>query len=459
MPKLLHWSETVGCGITVKLDNGDEVIVSIAQSGVMVRLQARKGDGFLKRMAGGLAGTKLYNEAIPYKNAKACTALFEMYPNVAPELRALGLKNAALETFANAVWHCRNAAEVSILLNGAMEADISKKPKTAMVDVEETIARYGELIEKYPASYIDETWLPASKDQMRVAFKAVWQSAPELRNSVEVGWALLHIFQPGVGQMPICPTAPKDPRDKQGMARLERYLALDKKAETERKSDAAEMKAFIGNQNCSGRLTEVKADKCPITHALLTKAGAAKVGSIKGGTTALAEEIKTAIIMEALDIVSKAREVIGLKWEQPFVAGDPAPPHTKTVTTFGFFVTFHLFAYVRREIESETGGDNKELARGLKVQGKNAKFFIEFVDGLFLMGNSKDKSHVFMETYPQYEELLKSTVKNVSDWRAALNTTIWVYLKDPTSPTVRQKLGGFPAAFGELLDTLIKAED
>ena len=86
MPKLRHWSEAVGCGVTIKLDNGDEVIVSIAQSGVMVRLQARKGDGFLKRVAGGLVGTKLYNEAIPYKNVKACTALLEMYPNVAPEL-------------------------------------------------------------------------------------------------------------------------------------------------------------------------------------------------------------------------------------------------------------------------------------------------------------------------------------------------------------------------------------
>ena len=65
MPKLLHWSETVGCGATIKLDNGDEVIVSIA---LLVRLQARKEDGYLKRLVGGMMGPKLYNEAIPYKH-------------------------------------------------------------------------------------------------------------------------------------------------------------------------------------------------------------------------------------------------------------------------------------------------------------------------------------------------------------------------------------------------------
>src|SRR5262249_54296241 len=134
MPKLLHWSETIGCGATIKLDNGDEVIVSIALTGVLVRLQARKEDGYLKRLVGDVMGPKLYNEAIPYKNAKVCAALLEMFPDVAPELRALRLKNDALETFANAVWHCPSAAGVSMVLNDAAEGGISNKPKTVTAD-------------------------------------------------------------------------------------------------------------------------------------------------------------------------------------------------------------------------------------------------------------------------------------------------------------------------------------
>jgi len=37
MPKLLRSSETVGCGATIELDNGEVVYVSIAQTGVLVR--------------------------------------------------------------------------------------------------------------------------------------------------------------------------------------------------------------------------------------------------------------------------------------------------------------------------------------------------------------------------------------------------------------------------------------
>jgi hypothetical protein len=30
MPMLLQWSETTGCGATIKLDNGDVVYISVA---------------------------------------------------------------------------------------------------------------------------------------------------------------------------------------------------------------------------------------------------------------------------------------------------------------------------------------------------------------------------------------------------------------------------------------------
>lgn len=36
--------------------------------------------------------------------------------------------------------------------------------------------KYGALIEKHPGAYMDETWLPVDKDQMRAAFKAAWRT-------------------------------------------------------------------------------------------------------------------------------------------------------------------------------------------------------------------------------------------------------------------------------------------
>ena len=47
MPKLLRSSETAGCGATIELDSGEVVYVSIAQTGVLVRLWNMKG-GIIK---------------------------------------------------------------------------------------------------------------------------------------------------------------------------------------------------------------------------------------------------------------------------------------------------------------------------------------------------------------------------------------------------------------------------
>ena len=38
MPRLVRWSETSGCGATIELDSKETVSVSIAQTGVLVRL-------------------------------------------------------------------------------------------------------------------------------------------------------------------------------------------------------------------------------------------------------------------------------------------------------------------------------------------------------------------------------------------------------------------------------------
>jgi hypothetical protein len=124
----------------------------------------------------------------------------------------------------------------------------TNKPKTlTAADVGEVIEQYGELFEKYPRAYMDETWLPVPKDQMRLAFKVAWKLAPnaELRNWVEVGWTMLHMFQPGVGQTPVDCKASKDPRDKQALAQLERYLELANASKAEGERDVAEIDEFI----------------------------------------------------------------------------------------------------------------------------------------------------------------------------------------------------------------------
>lgn len=59
MPKLLRSSETVGCGATIELDNGEVVYVSIAQTGVLVRRWDKNG-GLVKSLLSNFFGPKLY---------------------------------------------------------------------------------------------------------------------------------------------------------------------------------------------------------------------------------------------------------------------------------------------------------------------------------------------------------------------------------------------------------------
>jgi hypothetical protein len=79
MPKLLRSSETVGCGATIELDNGEVVYVSVAQTGVLVRRWDMKG-GSIKSLLSNFFGSKLYNESSVYKNAQTAQALSLIYP-------------------------------------------------------------------------------------------------------------------------------------------------------------------------------------------------------------------------------------------------------------------------------------------------------------------------------------------------------------------------------------------
>ncbi len=127
MPKLLRSSETAGCGATIKLDNGEVVWVSIARIGVLVRHRDMSG-GFFKTFLNSFLGATLYNEKNVYKGAQAAIALRLEFPELAPELPRF--KNPVLSSFANAIWHCKSAAEVSIVLNEAA----AKLPAEEMAD-------------------------------------------------------------------------------------------------------------------------------------------------------------------------------------------------------------------------------------------------------------------------------------------------------------------------------------
>jgi len=112
MPTLLRSSETVGCGATIKLDSKEVVVISIAQTGVLVR-SIVVGKGLIRFFLSSFFGPKLYDENNVYKNARAAQSLSIIFPQQAN----LSFKNPVLTAFANAVWHCSTAAEVSILLS------------------------------------------------------------------------------------------------------------------------------------------------------------------------------------------------------------------------------------------------------------------------------------------------------------------------------------------------------
>lgn len=113
MPELMYSNEKLGCGATIKLDNGDVCMISVAQSEVLVR-SYRDGSLF-----GSWFGPILYNEKAVYKAAKAAMVLSAQYPQ---KTSLLAFKNPVLSAFANTVWHCSSAAEATVAINQAAQA-------------------------------------------------------------------------------------------------------------------------------------------------------------------------------------------------------------------------------------------------------------------------------------------------------------------------------------------------
>lgn len=123
MPKLLRASETSGCGATIELDNKEILFVSVAQAGVLVRrIDVKRG--VIKALLSNFFGPNLYDEKSVYKNALTARELSGAFP----ELPNLSFKNPVLTAFANAIWHCASAAEVTVVLN---EAQASAKSQSS----------------------------------------------------------------------------------------------------------------------------------------------------------------------------------------------------------------------------------------------------------------------------------------------------------------------------------------
>lgn len=121
MPKLIYHSEKAGCAATIGLDGGEACIISVAQTGVLVR--GRK-QGLIAALVGSFFGPKLYEEKDVYKAAVTAMALDTLYPDYRVPIR---FNNRILGAFANAVWQCTTMAEVSVVLHTAGQKIMGSK--------------------------------------------------------------------------------------------------------------------------------------------------------------------------------------------------------------------------------------------------------------------------------------------------------------------------------------------
>jgi len=132
---------------------------------------------------------------------------------------------------------------------GWFKSSKPKKPRDLTVaEIGDILGKYGELIEKHPTAFMDESWLPVPKDEMRRVFKVAWKISPtpEMRNHVEVGWTLLSMFQPGVGPVAVDAAVPSD-ASPESIRTLERFVELSKAAQAESERDLKEKRDFIAS--------------------------------------------------------------------------------------------------------------------------------------------------------------------------------------------------------------------
>ena len=114
-------------------------------------------------------------------------------------------------------------------------------------DVPVILSRYRELLEKHSTAYMDETWLPVSKAEMKTVFKIAWKSAKDddRREVIKICWTLLSKFQKGIGKIPINCSVPQSASYEEGVRIMDPYLLIAKIAKAEDEVNRAEMHDFI----------------------------------------------------------------------------------------------------------------------------------------------------------------------------------------------------------------------
>jgi hypothetical protein len=114
------------------------------------------------------------------------------------------------------------------------------------------LGRFGELIEKYPASFVDEKWLPLDKAGMKTVFKIAIaaEKDPERIEQLRVGWMFLASFQPNIGDTPITfpqASTPEEILEPEKMALLESYVAMSRIVTEESARTLAEIREYVAS--------------------------------------------------------------------------------------------------------------------------------------------------------------------------------------------------------------------
>lgn len=242
MPRLLRFSEKVGCGMTIRLDSGEPCLISVAQTGVLV-----------KRPRFVFLGATLYNERNVYRAAETGMALARRFPtNKLP----VQIGNPVLRAFANAAWHCPTAAAIARVLNEALPTesayDYDAKRIEALIGT--VVPAYGEIIENWPLVIFPVSRLPLSKEEMKTALRLAWRlrKEPKLRGFVELAYAHLCQFREDITD-PIDPTLTKDATPQRVISILDPFLAIADKVEAERAQLEAEFQQYKMFMQAQGR--------------------------------------------------------------------------------------------------------------------------------------------------------------------------------------------------------------
>jgi hypothetical protein len=106
------------------------------------------------------------------------------------------------------------------------------------------LARYGDLIEKYPTSYVDETALPLDKSGMKTVLRIALDAEVDHNRIawLRTAWVLLSRFQPDIGPIPLSLEILERPTDAD-LANMDRYFAVAKKSAAEAEDDLRELRA------------------------------------------------------------------------------------------------------------------------------------------------------------------------------------------------------------------------